>query len=116
MIEYMGYPHATGQVGTRMAVVTCPSCTTCKSGNCVYAQTGRRHPSSDDAGTANDWCPSPQYCSVVTAGVVSHAAGVIVKKIQRHSNSSRTERAAPVSRFGTVFGGAANGKSFVVQA
>ena len=86
MIGYVGYPQATGQVETRMAVVTCPSCTYLQDGNCVVCQNGEDHPSCDGCRDGEViWYRRPLFVSVVTAVVVSLAAGVIVKKIKTHS-------------------------------
>jgi hypothetical protein len=86
MYGYVGYQTATGQVETRMAVVTCPECTYLQDGNCVVCQTADDHPSCD--GCKNGvvvWYRRPLFVSVATAVTVSLIAGVIVKKIQKHT-------------------------------
>jgi len=86
MIGYVGYITPTGQVETRQAIVSCPECTYLSGGDCVVCAGPDDHPSCDGCRDGKVvWYRRPLFVSVATAVVVSLAAGVIVKKIQKHT-------------------------------
>jgi hypothetical protein len=86
MYGYVGFQRATGQVDTRMAVVTCPECTYLKDGNCVVCSGPDDHPSCDGCRDGRVvWYRRPLFVSVTTAVVVSLAAGVVVSQIKKRT-------------------------------
>jgi hypothetical protein len=86
MYGYVGFQRATGQVDTRMAVVTCPECTYLKDGDCVVCAGPDDHPSCDGCRDGRVvWYRRPLFISVTTAVAVSLIAGVVVRKIQKHT-------------------------------
>lgn len=86
MYGLVGYQTATGQVETRMAIVTCPECTYLRDGNCVVCQSPDDHPSCDGCRNgAVVWYRRPLFVSVVTAVSVSLLAGVIVNRVRKHT-------------------------------
>ncbi len=85
MSGYVGYLRATGDVDTRAAIVTCPTCTYLKDGSCVVCQTSYDHPSC--SGCENGevvWYRKPFFVSVASAVVISLVAGVAVAHIRKH--------------------------------
>jgi hypothetical protein len=86
MYGYVGYQTATGQVETRMALVTCPECTYLRDGDCVVCSGPDDHPSCDGCRNGRVvWYRRPLFVSVTTAVAVSLVAGVIVSKIKKHT-------------------------------
>lgn len=85
MYGYVGYRNATGQVETRMAIVTCPTCTYLKDGDCVVCQEPDEHPSCHGCDNGEVvWYRRPLFVSVITAVFVSLAAGAIVAQVKKH--------------------------------
>jgi len=86
VFAHVAYPLATGQVESRVAVVTCPECSYLKSGDCVVCEGDENHPACD--GCANGrivWYRRPLFVSVATAVVVSIVAGIAVHQIEKRS-------------------------------
>jgi hypothetical protein len=77
---------STGQVESRVAVVTCPECSFLKNGDCVVCVSGEDHPACDGCSDGRVvWYRRPLFVSVATAVVVSIIAGVAVHQIEKRS-------------------------------
>jgi hypothetical protein len=87
---YVSYPTATGQVESRVAIVTCPECSFLKSGDCVVCVDGDEHPACEGCSDGRTvWYRRPLFVSVATAVVVSLVAGITVHQIEKHSTFFR---------------------------
>jgi len=85
MSGYVGYLRATGEVETRPAVVTCPTCTYLRDGSCVVCATSYDHPSCSGCRDGEVvWYRRPFFVSVASAVVISLIAGVAVSHIRKH--------------------------------
>jgi hypothetical protein len=83
---YVTYPTATGQLESKVAIVTCPECSFLKNGDCVVCVSGDQHPACDGCSDGRIvWYRRPLFVSVATAVVVSLVAGIAVHQIEKHS-------------------------------
>jgi hypothetical protein len=90
---YVSYPTSTGQVESRVAVVTCPECSFLKNGDCVVCVDGEDHPACKGCSDGQVvWYRRPLFVSVATAVVVSIIAGITVHQIEKHSSVLRRLR------------------------
>lgn len=86
MFGYAAYPLATGDIASRVAVITCPECSFLKNGDCVVCVTGDDHPACSGCSDGKVvWYRRPLVVSIATAVVVSVVAGVVVQQVTKRS-------------------------------
>jgi len=87
---YVAYPRSTGEVSSRVAIVTCPECSFLQDGDCVVCVSGEDHPACSGCSDGKIiWYRRPMFVSIMTAIVVSAVAGVAVHQLEKHSKIYR---------------------------